>query len=128
MLLFRVSQKMNKVIISRNGISIYEILLQKDSKIWTIGRGAENDIELNSLKISRCHAQIIERKNEDNKFFLMFDGAIFPYKKSKNGIFFEGEKIFFRQLENHDVIVFPDGWSLLFVFSNVIKRGNDTDN
>lgn len=74
-------------------------------KRYTIGRDPRNSLVIDGRHISRCHATIVCRKNGNNEGenYWIFDGNL-GKKKSRNGVFVNGQKISRKELKNGDLI------------------------
>ncbi len=81
-----------------------EILMKKSK--YSIGRSPKCDIILNSPFVSRCHATLIRKFNDDgNTFYEVIDGDD-KGQNSANGILINGRKVNGEELKHGDKLVF----------------------
>ena len=71
-------------------------IVRLDKDLFTIGRRAENDLQLNGREVSREHAHLIRQNGQ----FILRD------RESRFGTFVNGERITERRLANHDRLRF----------------------
>jgi len=83
---------MAKLVLSFNGEPLHEYDL--DQETMTIGRKAENDIQIDNLAVSAKHAKILT----------ILDDSFIEDLESTNGTFINGEKINKHALRNGEVI------------------------
>jgi len=83
---------MAKLVLSFNGEPLHEYDL--DQETMTIGRKAENDIQIDNLAVSGKHAKILT----------ILDDSFIEDLESTNGTFINGEKINKHALRNGEVI------------------------
>jgi pSer/pThr/pTyr-binding forkhead associated (FHA) protein len=83
---------MAKLVLSFNGEPLQEYDL--DQETMTIGRKAENDIQIDNLAVSAKHAKILT----------ILDDSFIEDLESTNGTFINGEKIRKHALRNGEVI------------------------
>ena len=84
-----------------DGVAASKFMLDKD--IVSIGRGPDNDVEINDLSVSVKHA-VVERSMDG-------DSVVYHVRdlQSTNGTFVNEEPVTRRQLHSRDVIRI--GWS-----------------
>ena len=71
-------------------------IVRLDKDLFTIGRRAENDLQLNGKEVSREHAVLIRQDGQ----FILRD------RDSRFGTFVNGERVTERRLANHDRLRF----------------------
>jgi pSer/pThr/pTyr-binding forkhead associated (FHA) protein len=92
------------VLIITDGKGQKEVIL-KDS-MYSIGRGQQTDICLHSQFVSRHHATIIRRVQEDGQeYYRIVDGDS-TGKVSVNGLLINGAKVLFHDLQDGDKVIF----------------------
>jgi len=75
-----------------------------ESEKYSIGRHSNNSIIIYSNTVSRYHATLLrEKKQENHHIYWLIDGDS-QGKKSQNGVFLNGKKIFKHQLKHGDNI------------------------
>ena len=80
-----------------------EVLLKKSK--YSIGRSQQSDIRIHSPFVSRRHATIIRKFNDEGHvYYEIADGD--GQKPSANGIIVNGKKVLHQQLKNGDKIIF----------------------
>ncbi|MEL6927486.1 MAG: FHA domain-containing protein [Cyanobacteria bacterium J06600_6] len=72
---------------------------------YSLGRGQQCDILLQSQFVSRHHATLIEREAEESTYYRIVDGNS-EGKTSVNGLLINGKKVRFHDLRNGDKVVF----------------------
>ncbi|MBC9073593.1 FHA domain-containing protein [Thauera sp. CAU 1555] len=83
---------MPKLILSMDGLVLKEVILKKERT--TIGRKADNDIQIDNLAISGHHAVIV----------CILNDAFLEDLNSTNGTYVNSQQIKKHVLKNHDVI------------------------
>ncbi len=83
---------MPKLILSMDGLVLKEVILKKERT--TIGRKADNDIQIDNLAISGHHAVIV----------CILNDAFMEDLNSTNGTYVNGQQVKKHVLKNHDVI------------------------
>jgi len=91
------------VLIVTDGKGYREIRLQ--DSVYSVGRGKQCDIVLQSQFVSRHHATLIRRKVEENSYYRLVDGDS-EGKTSVNGLLINGKKVRFHDLKNGDKVIF----------------------
>ena len=79
--------------------------IQLVNKTYSLGRGVQCDIVLQSQFVSRHHATLIQREEEERKYYRIIDGNS-EGKTSVNGLLINGKKIRFHDLKHGDKVVF----------------------
>ena len=98
-----VKHREEHVLVITDGKGYREIRLQDN--IYSVGRGRQCDIVLHSQFVSRHHATIIKREDEENNYYRIIDGNN-EGKTSVNGLLIDGKKVRFHDLRNGDKVVF----------------------
>jgi len=88
--------------------------IESDKSEVTIGRDAENDIQIDNISVSRVHAKIIEGPN----YYLLQDLS------STNGTFVNGKRIKQKYITEDDEIII--GKHTLMVDINNYQKKNKT--
>ncbi len=85
----------------------YRQTISLQEETYSIGRNRSNSIIINSQQASRRHGTLMRRKNGNNNTYSywIIDGDM-NGKKSRNGIYVNGEKCLVRELKNGDLINF----------------------
>ena len=85
----------------------YRQTISLEDETYSIGRQTNNSIIIYSQQASRHHGTLMKRKNRNNNTYSywIIDGDI-NGKKSRNGIYVNGEKCFIKELKNGDLINF----------------------
>jgi pSer/pThr/pTyr-binding forkhead associated (FHA) protein len=92
------------VLIVIDGKGQKEIVLEELT--YSLGRGQQCDIRLNSQFVSRHHATLVKRSREDgNDYYRIVDGDS-EGKASVNGLLVNGRKVLFHDLKDGDKVVF----------------------
>lgn len=92
------------VLIVTDGKGRKEILLREQT--YSLGRGSQCDIVLQSQFVSRHHATLVRRLREDgNHYYRIIDGDS-EGKVSVNGLLVEGRKVRFHDLKDGDKVIF----------------------
>ena len=79
--------------------------IQLKDKIYSLGRGVQCDIVLQSQFVSRHHATLIRRQEEDGSYYRIIDGNS-EGKTSVNGLLINDKKVRFHDLKHGDKVVF----------------------
>lgn len=72
---------------------------------YSLGRGGQCDIVLQSQFVSRHHATLTKREEEDSSYYRIIDGDS-SGKTSVNGLLVNGKKVRFHDLKNGDRVIF----------------------
>ncbi|MDX2243638.1 MAG: FHA domain-containing protein [Leptolyngbyaceae cyanobacterium bins.302] len=98
--------------------------LSLEAPFYSIGRGPRCDIRLRTQFASRCHATLIQLRNDDDDFnYRIIDGAP-KGKPSANGIIVNGRKVLSRDLQHEDEIVFgPKCSAVYYILRNDQSSG-----
>lgn len=91
------------VLIVTDGKGHREIRLQDQT--YSLGRGKQCDIILQSQFVSRHHATLIRREEDDGNYYRIIDGDS-EGKTSVNGLLVNGKKVRFHDLRNGDKVIF----------------------
>lgn len=91
------------ILIVSDGKGHREINLQNE--IYSLGRGQQCNIVLQSQFVSRHHATLIKREENDNKYYRIIDGNS-EGKTSVNGLLINGQKVRFHDLRDGDKVIF----------------------
>ena len=98
-----VKHREEHILIVTDGKGHREVRLQNST--YSVGRGRQCDIVLQSQFVSRHHATLIERKEEDSSCYRIVDGDS-EGKTSVNGLLINGKKVRFHDLKHGDKVVF----------------------
>ena len=98
-----VKHREEHVLIVTDGKGHREIQLQ--NRTYSLGRGKQCNIVLQSQFVSRHHATLIRRKETENNCYRIIDGNS-EGKTSVNGLSVNGKKVRFHDLQNGDRVVF----------------------
>ncbi|NJK55624.1 MAG: FHA domain-containing protein [Pleurocapsa sp. SU_5_0] len=98
-----VKHREEHILIVTDGKGHREIRLQDD--LYSMGRGAQCHILLQSQFVSRHHATLVRRKEEDHDYYRIIDGDS-EGKNSVNGLLVNGKKVRFHDLKPGDKVVF----------------------
>ena len=100
-----VNQNEHLLILFLDDIQV-KLTINLHKNIYTIGRDASCNIQLNAQNTSRHHATLVKKKlPTGDVFYVLIDGDL-EDKKSQNGTLVNGKKIVSKQLENDDVLMF----------------------
>lgn len=91
------------ILIVTDGKGHREIRLQNE--IYTLGRGVNCNILLQSQFVSRHHATLMRHNREEKTYYQIIDGDA-QGKASVNGLLINGRKIRFHNLESGDKVIF----------------------
>ncbi len=97
-----VKRREEHILIVTDGKGHREIKLHDET--YSLGRGAQCDIVLQSQFISRHHATLIKRKNEEGNSYRIIDGNT-EGKTSVNGLLVDGKKVRFHDLKHGDKVI-----------------------
>ena len=98
-----VKHREEHILIVADGKGHREIRLQHST--YSVGRGANCGIVLQSQFVSRHHATLIMRSQEDGNYYRIIDGDS-QGKTSVNGLLINGKKVRFHDLKHGDKVVF----------------------
>ncbi|MBE9044116.1 FHA domain-containing protein [Pleurocapsales cyanobacterium LEGE 10410] len=98
-----VKHREEHILIVTDGKGHREINLQDET--YSIGRGLQCKIVLQSQFVSRHHATLIKRTEEDSTHYRIIDGNS-EGKTSVNGLLVNGRKVRFHDLKNGDKVIF----------------------
>ena len=98
-----VKHREEHVLIVTDGKGHREVRLQNQT--YSLGRGRQCDIVLQSQFVSRHHATLTKRKGEDSSYYRIIDGDS-EGKTSVNGLLINGKKVRFHDLKNGDKVIF----------------------
>ena len=98
-----VKHREEHVLIVTDGKGHREVRLQNQT--YSLGRGRQCDIVLQSQFVSRHHATLTQRKEEDSSYYRIIDGDS-EGKTSVNGLLVNGKKVRFHDLKNGDKVIF----------------------
>ncbi|HHP7229857.1 MAG TPA: FHA domain-containing protein [Xenococcaceae cyanobacterium] len=102
------------VLIVIDGKGQKEIILT--DSVYSLGRGHQCDIRLNSQFVSRHHATLMKRLKDDGEFYYrMIDGDS-EGKVSVNGILVNDQKVRYHDLKNGDKVVFGPQVSAIYQY------------
>ncbi len=79
--------------------------IQLADRTYSLGRSVQCNIVLQSQFVSRHHATLIQRQEEERKYYRIIDGDS-QGKTSVNGLLINGKKVRFHDLRNGDKVVF----------------------
>ena len=99
------------VLIIVDGKGQKEIVLQDAT--YSLGRGNQCDIRLNSQFVSRHHATLIKRSRGDNEYYRIVDGDS-SGKVSVNGLMVNGRKVLVHDLKDGDKVIFGPQVSAIY--------------
>jgi len=100
------------VLIVTDGKGQKEFILQDTT--YSVGRGRQCDIRLNSQFVSRHHATLIKRSRGDgNDYYRIIDGNS-SGKVSVNGLLINGRKVLIHDLKNGDKVIFGPQVSAIY--------------
>lgn len=91
------------ILIVTDGKGHREIRLQDET--YSVGRGLKCNIVLQSQFVSRHHATIVKRQEEDHNYYRIIDGDS-EGRTSVNGLVVNGKKVRFHDLKSGDTVVF----------------------
>jgi pSer/pThr/pTyr-binding forkhead associated (FHA) protein len=91
------------ILVVTDGKGHREIQLTRET--YSLGRGAQCGIVLQSQFVSRHHATLIKRQEEDHSYYRIVDGDS-EGNTSVNGLLINGKKVRFHDLKPDDKVVF----------------------
>ncbi|MDJ0571407.1 MAG: FHA domain-containing protein [Pleurocapsa sp. MO_192.B19] len=97
-----VKHREEHILIVTDGKGHREINLQ--DKTYSLGRGVKCNIVLQSQFVSRHHATLIRREEEDSNYYRIIDGDS-EGKTSVNGLLVNGKKVRFHDLKHGDKVI-----------------------
>jgi len=98
-----VKHREEHILIVTDGKGHREIRLQ--DQVYSMGRSAHCRILLQSQFVSRHHATLVKREQEDHHYYRIIDGDS-EGKHSVNGLLVNGKKVRFHDLKNGDRVIF----------------------
>jgi len=98
-----VKHREEHVLIVTDGKGYREIRLK--DRVYSLGRGKQCNIVLQSQFVSRHHATLIRRETEESNYYRLVDGDS-EGKTSVNGLLINGKKVRFHDLKNGDKVIF----------------------
>jgi pSer/pThr/pTyr-binding forkhead associated (FHA) protein len=99
-----VKHREEHILIVTDGKGHREIILTGEN--YSLGRGHQCKIVLQSQFVSRHHATLVKRQQEDQRnYYRIIDGDS-DGKTSVNGLLVNGKKVRFHDLEPGDKVVF----------------------
>ena len=100
------------VLIVFDGRGQKEIILSQTA--YSLGRGQDCDIRIQSQFVSRYHATLIKRSHNDaEEYYRIIDGDL-KGKTSVNGLLVNERKVLFHDLKNGDKVVFGPQVSAIY--------------
>ncbi len=100
------------VLIVIDGKGQKEIILTEP--FYSLGRGQQCDIRLNSQFVSRHHATLMKRWQGDGEFYYRIIDGDSEGKVSVNGLLVNNQKVLFHDLKNGDKVVFGPQVSAIY--------------
>ncbi len=101
------------VLVVSDGKGHREIKLQNQT--YSLGRGQQCSIILQSQFVSRHHATLVKRESDDGNCYRIIDGDS-EGKTSVNGLLINGKKVRFHDLEDGDKVVFGPQVSAVYQY------------
>ena len=98
-----VKHREEHILIVADGKGHREVKLQDET--YSVGRGVDCGIVLQSQFVSRHHATLIKRLAEDGNYYRIVDGNS-EGKTSVNGLLINGKKVRYHDLKHGDKVVF----------------------
>lgn len=98
-----VKHREEHILIVTDGKGHREVLLQNET--YSLGRGLHCSIVLQSQFVSRHHATLVRRHEEESNYYRIIDGNS-EGKTSVNGLMVNGKKVRFHDLRRGDKVVF----------------------
>lgn len=100
------------ILIVFDGRGHKEIVLSQAA--YSLGRGQDCDIRIESQFVSRHHATLIKRShNETDAYYRIIDGNL-KGKASVNGLLVNERKVSFHDLKNGDKVIFGPQVSAIY--------------
>ncbi len=91
------------ILIVTDGKGHREIKLKDE--VYSLGRGVQCSIILQSQFVSRHHATLVRRKEEERNCYRLIDGDS-QGNPSVNGLLINGKKVRFHDLKHDDKVIF----------------------
>lgn len=91
------------ILIVTDGKGHREIKLKDE--VYSLGRGVQCSIILQSQFVSRHHATLVRRKEEERNCYRLIDGDS-QGNPSVNGLLINGKKVRFHDLKHGDKVIF----------------------
>lgn len=98
-----IKHREEHILIITDGKGRREVELKDET--YSLGRGAQCTILLQSQFVSRHHATLIKRQEEDYSCYRIVDGDS-KGKTSVNGLLINGKKVRFHDLKQGDKVIF----------------------
>lgn len=98
-----VKHREEHILIVTDGKGHREIRLQDD--VYSLGRSKQCNILLQSQFVSRHHATLVRRRQEEYNYYRIIDGDS-KGKTSVNGLLINGKKVRFHDLRHGDKVIF----------------------
>ena len=98
-----VKHREEHILILTDGKGHREIQLKNET--YSLGRGVQCNIVLQSQFVSRHHATLIRRQGEERSCYRIIDGNS-EGKTSVNGLLINGKKVRFHDLREGDKVIF----------------------
>lgn len=98
-----VKHREEHILVVTDGKGHREIQLKNET--YSIGRGIQCDIVLQSQFVSRHHATLTRRQEEEGSYYRIIDGNS-EGKTSVNGLLINDKKVRFYDLKHGDRVVF----------------------
>ena len=98
-----VKHREEHILVVKDGKGHREIQLREE--VYSVGRGMQCDIVLQSQFVSRHHATLTKRTEEDCNYYRIIDGNS-EGKTSVNGLLINDKKVRFHDLKHGDKVVF----------------------
>ena len=98
-----VKHREEHILVVTDGKGHREIQLKND--VYSLGRGVQCDIVLQSQFVSRHHATLIKRTEEEHSYYRIVDGNS-EGKTSVNGLLINDKKVRFHDLKQGDRVIF----------------------
>jgi pSer/pThr/pTyr-binding forkhead associated (FHA) protein len=107
-----VQHREDHVLIIIDGKGQKEVILTEET--YSLGRGQQCDIRINSQFVSRHHATLVKRVRDDGSdYYRIIDGDS-TGKVSVNGLLVNGRKILFHDLKDSDKVIFGPQVSAIY--------------
>lgn len=90
------------ILIVTDGKGHREIQLKDET--YSLGRGVQCSIMLQSQFVSRHHATLIKRQNDEGSYYRIIDGNT-EGKTSVNGLLVDSKKVRFHDLKHGDKVI-----------------------
>ncbi|ELR97703.1 EAL domain-containing protein [Gloeocapsa sp. PCC 73106] len=125
------SESPSHILVIEETTSRKTLLLKEPA--YSFGRDPSNSVVLSSKKVSRYHATLLRRTDQDNSCysFWIIDGNL-EGERSKNGVFVNEKRSLVQSLKHGDIIIIGDIKLTYYVIQNmsdfVFLQGGDFDN